>query len=108
MAPESKRSYKIYRAGAKIFHVCREYDEQMDESYPDFEMRLEYTNDARPFATAEQENCPTPYPALRTPPLPGNCGGCGWFHREQTPYDPIGICNAISDAARSPMKKDKT
>jgi len=88
MAPESKRSCKNYRAGGKIFHVYREYDEQMDESYPDFEMRLEYTNDGRPFATAELENCPTPYPPLRTPPCLATAAvaaGFTWSRRHTIP-----------------------
>jgi len=25
-------------------------------------------------------------------PLPGDCDGCGWFYREQAPYDSTGVC----------------
>ncbi len=99
MSPEQKRPYKTYRVGGRSFPVYLEYDEQMEESYPaypDFEQRPEYTDEGRPFATAGQESCPHCRPNAPGKPLPGDCGGCGWFLREQTPYDPIGIC--MSDA----------
>lgn len=95
MCPEQKQLYKVFRAGGRSFPVYLEYDEQLDESYPaypDFEERPEYTGEGRPFATAEQESCT--HCKLNAPgkPTPGDCGGCGWFFREETPYDPIGVC----------------
>lgn len=95
MSPEQKRPYKVFRAGGRSFPVYLEYDEQLKESFPDypnFEERPEYTDDGRPFATAEQESCPYAKPNVSGKSPPGDCGGCGWFYREQTPYDPIGIC----------------
>jgi hypothetical protein len=101
MRPEQKEPYKVYRAGGRDFPVYLEYDEQLDESYPaypDFTERPEYTGEGRPFATAEQESCPHCKPGVPGEPLPSDCGGCGWFYREGTPYDIIGIC--LCDARR--------
>ena len=95
MRPEQKELYKVFRAGGREFPVYLEYDEQLDESYPaypDFTEYPEYTEEGRPFATAEQESCPHCKPCAPGKPLPGDCGGCGWFYRENTPYDPIGVC----------------
>lgn len=95
MYHEPKEPYKVFRAGGRSFPVYLEYDEQLDESYPaypDFEERPEYTGEGRPFATAEQEGCPHCKPSAPGKATPGDCGGCGWFYREQTPYDPIGVC----------------
>jgi hypothetical protein len=101
MEPEPKRLYKVFRAGGRNFPVYLEHDERLGESYPaypDFQERPEYTEEGRPFATAEQESCPHCKPNVPGQPPPGDCGGCGWFYREQTPYDPIGIC--MCDAQR--------
>ena len=101
MDPEPRRPYKLFRAGGRSFPVYLEYDEQLDESYPaypDFEEHPEYTGEGRPFATAEQDSCPHCKPNAAGKPSPGDCGGCGWFYREQTPYDPIGVC--MCDAQR--------
>lgn len=95
MRAEGKRLYQVFRAGGRSFPVYLEYDEQLKESYPaypDFEKHPEYTADGRPFATAEQESCPHRKPSSEGKPRPGDCGGCGWFYREETPYDPIGVC----------------
>jgi len=95
LADEQKRPYKVFRVGGHSFPVYFEYDEQLKESYPaypDFEERPEYTNEGWPFATAEQESCTHCKPNDSKKPVPGDCGGCGWFYRELTPYDPIGIC----------------
>jgi hypothetical protein len=95
MEPEQKQPYKVFRVGSRSFHVYLEYDEQLQESYPaypDFEECPEYTNDGRPFATAEQESCIQRMSNDPSRPLPGDCGGCGWFYRENSPYDLIGIC----------------
>ncbi len=95
MAPKQKRLYKVFRAGGRSFPVYLEYDEQLGESYPaypDFEERPEYTDEGRPFVTAEQESCSHCKPNASEEDPPGDCGGCGWFYREHTPYDPIGIC----------------
>ena len=102
MRPEQKGPYKVYRAGGREFPVYLEYDEQLDESYPaypDFEERPEYTGEGRPFATAEQESCPHCKPGVPGEPPPS---GCGWFYREQTPYDPIGVC--MCEALRHEIK----
>lgn len=108
MCPEQKEPYKVYRAGGREFPVYLEYDEQLDESYPaypDFEERPEYTGEGRPFATAEQESCP--YVKSRAPgePTPSDCGGCGWFYREQTPCDPIGVC--MCEARREEIESER-
>lgn len=105
MEPEQKRLYKVYRAGGRKFPVYFVYDQQLDESYPaypDFEEHPEYTEEGRPFATAEQESCPHCKPGSSGKPPPGDCGGCGWFYREQTPYDPIGVC--MCEARRCEIK----
>jgi len=104
---EKKQAYKIYRAGGKLFPVCLEFDEQLGESYPvypDFEMHPEFTDNGRPFATAGQESCPHCKPKSTENPSPSDCGCCGWFHREETPYDPIGVC--MCDALRRADTKD--
>lgn len=102
---EKKHVYKTYRAGGKRFCVYWEYDEQLGEShpiYPDFETHPEYTDSGRPFATAGQESCPHCKPKAKGEPPPYDCGGCGWFHRESTPYDPIGVC--MCDVLRNVQK----
>ena len=95
MCPEQKQLFKTYRAGGKSFRIYLEYDEQLNERYPvypNFEANPQYTNDSRPFATAEQESCLHCKPKAPEKQPPYDCGGCSWFFREQTPYDPIGIC----------------
>lgn len=108
MCPEQKEPYKIFRAGGRSFPVYLKYDRQLDESYPaypDFEERPEYTWEGRPFATAEQESCPHCKTKVPENPTPGDCGGCGWFYREETPYDPIGVC--MCDARRRENESEK-
>jgi hypothetical protein len=95
MKREEKHLHKIYRVGEWSFPVYLEYDEQLGESflaYPDFEECPEYTGEGRPFVTPVQESCP--YAKAKAPEeeTPSDCSGCGWFYREHTPYDPIGIC----------------
>jgi hypothetical protein len=97
--PDDKSPFRIFCVGGKSFPICLAFDEQSGESYPlypDFEATPEYTDDGQPFATAEQERCPCAKPATAGLPTPGDCGGCGWFYREHTPYDPIGICTCGS------------
>ena len=111
MAPESKRSDKIYRPGGKIFRVYREYDQQMDKSYPaysDFEMRPECTDDGRPFTTTNQENCLTPYPALRTPPCLAAAAVAAGFTGSRRHTTLVAYVGAMSGVARTPKNKDKT
>jgi hypothetical protein len=111
MAPESKRSYKIYRPGGKIFRVYREYDQQMDKSYPaysDLETRPECTDDGRPFATAEQENCLTPYPALRTTPCLAAAAVAAGFTGSRRHTTLVACIGAMSGVASTPKKKDNT
>ena len=101
MCPGQKEPYKVFRAGGREFPVYLEYDEQLGESYPaypDFEKHPEYTDEGRPFATAEQESCANCKPKSKGKPPPSDCGGCGWFYRERTPYEPIGVC--MCDALR--------
>jgi len=93
--PDQKRPYRVCRAGGKMFTIYLEYDDRLKESYPvypDFTEHPEYTDEGRPFATAEQESCPCCKPKIAGEPIPLDCGGCGWFFREQTPCDPIGVC----------------
>lgn len=90
-----KEVCKTYRVRGKCFCIYMEHDEQLDENYPvypDFETYPQYTDDGRPFATAVQESCLNCKPNIPGEPMPSDCGGCGWFYREQTPYDPIGVC----------------
>lgn len=104
-----RQPYKTYQVGGKSFPVYIEYDEQFNESYPvypDFEQHPEYTDKGRPFATAEQESCPYCKPDVPGKDPPGDCGGCGWFYREQTPYDPIGICMCDTRRLKNGEKKD--
>ena len=102
---QQKRLYKKHVAGGREFRIYLEYDEELNESYPaypDFEERPEYTDAGRPFATAEQESCPHGKPGILSEPgdpMPGDCDGCGWFHRGETPYDLIGVC--MCDARRN-------
>jgi len=108
MDPDKKELYRIYRVGGREFTVYLEYDEQLGESYPaypDFTEHPEYTGEGRPFATAEQESCPHCKPGTPGELLPGDCGGCGWFYREHTPYDPIGIC--MCGARRRETKSER-
>ncbi|AEE96795.1 hypothetical protein [Mahella australiensis] len=105
---ERRQPYKVWRVGGRSFPIYLEYDEQLKESYPaypDFEEHPEYTDEGRPFATAEQESCSCRKPNAPEQPPPGDCGGCGWFCREQTPYDPIGIC--MCDALRRKTKSER-
>ena len=108
MCPEQSRPYKVYLVGDRSFPVYLEYDEQTDESYPaypDFEVRPEYTAAGRPFATSAQESCPCYRPRDPEQQPTGDCGGCGWFFREQTLYDPIGVC--LCDARRRESEEKK-
>ncbi|NLB27558.1 MAG: hypothetical protein GX819_01225 [Clostridiaceae bacterium] len=92
---EEKKPYKLFHAGGRSFPVYLEHDDSTGEdymAYPDFEEFPEYTGDGRPFAMSAQESCPYAKPRIPGDPPPGDCGGCGWFYREQTPLDPIGIC----------------
>ena len=107
MYPEQKELYKVFRAGDRSFPVYLEYDEQLQESYPaypDFEECPEYTGEGRPFATAEQESCPHCKPKAPGKSIPGDCGGCGWFYREETPYDLIGICTCDARRRENELK----
>lgn len=92
---EEKRPYKIYSAGGYRFPVYLEYDLKTGESYPnypDFEVSPQYTHKGRPFATAEQDACSYAKPKIFGKAQPADCGDCGYFYREHTPYDIIGIC----------------
>jgi hypothetical protein len=103
-----KQPYKVYRAGGREFPVYLEYDGHLDENYPaypDFEKRPEYTGDGRPFATSAQESCPYVKSKALGEPTPGDCGGCGFFCREETPCDPIGVC--MCEARRLGNKAEK-
>lgn len=93
--PEQKQPYKLCHVGGRTFTIYLEYDEQLKESYPaypDFTEYPEYTDEGRPFSTAEQESCAYCKSKTAGEPKPSDCGGCGWFQREQTPYDLIGVC----------------
>jgi hypothetical protein len=71
----------------------------------DFEARPEFTGDGRPLKIAEQESCPHRRPRAPGDSFPGDCGGCFRLYREQTPYDPIGIC--MCDALRRGPKSEE-
>jgi hypothetical protein len=109
MREEEKRPYRVYTAGGRSFPIYLERDEETVErypAYPDFEQCPEYTEEGRPFATSAQESCPHGKPKTPGEPPPDDCGSCGWFYREQTPYDPIGIC--LCDARRrEPNSKEE-
>jgi len=105
MAPEQKRPYKTYHVGGRSFPIYLEYDGQTKEgypAYPDFELHPEYTDEGRPFVTSGQESCPMCKTNAVGKSPPGDCGSCGWFFRERTPVDPIGIC--MCDARRHESK----
>jgi len=92
---DERQLYKVYRVGGRGFSVYLEEDKKTGEScpaYPDFEAQPEYTAEGRPFATSAQESCPFGKSKTSREPPPGDCGGCGWFYRESTPWDPIGVC----------------
>ncbi|KXL52244.1 hypothetical protein CLNEO_24090 [Anaerotignum neopropionicum] len=58
MKEKEKHLHKVYQVEDHSFPVYREYDSQLDESYPvfpDFEECPEYTAEGRPFATAVQD-----------------------------------------------------
>ena len=95
MCEKDRQLYKVYWAGGRCFPVYLEYDEQTGESYPaypDFEERPEHTDEGRPFATSAQESCSHAKAKAPGEILPGDCSCCGWFHRDNMPYDPIGVC----------------
>lgn len=99
--------YRVYQVGGRVFSVFLKFDKQLGESYPaypDFEKSPEYTDEGRPFATAEQESCSEAESATPGAPVPGDCGGCRWFYRETTPFDLIGIC--ICEACRRVNKSE--
>ena len=94
-------SYKICRAGGREFKIYLLYDCFLEREvgvYPDFKKNPEYTDDGRPFSSATDEAClhgrlknqqstsPGDFSAC------GDCGGCGFFHRDETPWDIIGVC----------------
>lgn len=108
LCAKQNQPYKVLRLGGRTFSIYLEFDEEHQESYPaypDFEEHPEYTDDGRPFATAGQESCSYSKPAVLGNPPPSDCGGCGWFYREHTPYDPIGIC--VCDKRRREVKSEK-
>lgn len=101
MRSEHKDPYRIYRVGGKIFLVYLEYDQELNDTYPvypDFTQNPEYTEEGRPFSTSAQEACPYSEAQTSKDPIPSDCGGCIRFHRDSSPYDPIGVC--ICDARR--------
>lgn len=100
MEREDKQPERICRVGGREFHICRQYDEQLQTEYlncPDFRESPEYTDQGRPFSTAVDEGCQHYKPPDPGAPDSNDCGGCGWFHRE-APHDLIGIC--MCDANR--------
>lgn len=107
MTEERKRPWKICRVAGRTFEIHQEYDALVGHDvgvYPDFQERPEYTDNGRPFATATDEACAHSVP--RDPDSSetedystyGDCGGCIFFHREETPWDIIGVC--MCDARR--------
>ncbi|MCE5235579.1 MAG: hypothetical protein LLF87_05935 [Eubacteriales bacterium] len=110
MHPEQKEPYKVYQAGGRDFPVYLEYDEHLGEchpAYPDFEAHPEYTGGGRPFVTAVQERCLCAKPKASGEPTPGDCGGCEFFHREQTPYNPIGVCMCEARRRENETKSER-
>ena len=85
----------IINVGGREFQLYWYTDESSGELLLDLPNFLEdpiYTNEGRPFTLAVQESCN--YGKDDDDPNdsdPGDCGGCGWFHRE-VPLAPIGIC----------------
>jgi len=98
---------KIVYAGGREFRLYR-YKDEFDGKYildlPDFDENPEYTGEGRPFTLNVQDSCV--YARSRDPAGndPGDCGGCGWFHREE-PYAPIGVC--MCDELRQTMPQPK-
>ena len=103
-----KQLWKIFNVGGREFRIDREYDQEVDESYPvypDFMENPEYTDDGRPFTTAEHEGCHHYRPAVSEDPETDDCGGCFWFRRDETPYDIIGVCmcNTLKHEPENPI-----
>ena len=108
MHGEEKQPIKVYWVCGRRFPVYLEYYEQMAKSYPaypDFMDHQEYTDEGRPFAKSAQESCPHAKAKAPDNPPPGDCGGCGWFYRENTPCDPIGVC--LCDARRHEPESER-
>ena len=86
----------VFNVGGREFRLYKYYDAAAQQemlNYPDFDESPEYTDEGRPFRLAVLESCK--YGKDGSDPDgegPGDCGGCGFFQREQTPYDPIGVC----------------
>jgi hypothetical protein len=94
MEPEQKKPWRICRVGGRVFLIYKIHNHEHEAipAYPDFLKNPEYTDDNRPFTSAVYESCVFYKPTTPDAPVSGDCGGCGWFYREETPYDIIGIC----------------
>ena len=105
LAPEKKLPWKICRAGGREFEIYRKYDDFVGYEigiYPDFRKHPEYTAEGRPFATAADDACLHGKPRAPEDDAAdgsrdryssyGDCGGCAYFYREETPWDIIGVC----------------
>jgi hypothetical protein len=92
---EQKQPWKICRVGGREFRIYTVYDAQEHAEhpvYPDFWQNPEHTDTGRPFTSAVYDSCFHYKPRAPGAPVTDDCGGCGWFYREETPYDIIGIC----------------
>lgn len=93
--PRPMQPDKICHVGGREFQIYREYDDFAEHDiliYPDFEESPQYTAEGRPFTAAVQESCIHGQSLDLSDPNPGDCGGCRFFRREETPLDAIGIC----------------
>ena len=109
MKKNEKRPDRIILVGGREFRLYSAFDDTEGEytlQYPDFSETPAYTDEGRPFSTAAREGCPQQKPKIPGDEPPGDCGGCGWFHREQTPWDIIGIC--MCESLRRPDLTQET
>ena len=115
--PDEKRPWKICRVGGRVFEIYREYDDLVGHEvgiYPDFRENPEYTGEGRPFATATDDGCPHGRPQNGESARPGNystygdCGGCAFFHREETRWDIIGVCMCEARRGQNPPETRRT
>ena len=102
---KKKEPDKVIRVCSREFRLYKYYDESSVEellNLPNFAENPEYTDGGRPFVLAVQESCEHGRDNNDPDdPDPGDCAKCTYFYRNNTPYDPIGVCmcesNKLSD-----------
>jgi len=96
MMVKKKEPDAVFKVSGREFRLYKYYDDAVQQemlNYPNFDESPEYTDEGRPFKLMVQESCE--YGKDENDPDdpdPGDCGGCVYFKREHTAYDPIGVC----------------